>query len=110
MKHITYTTERAINQIKRIPEWERTNEQNLAVSIWNKIFSRNGYYGGTLHELEQYLGFRLDNALQINVWYYMGIHGLEYKTHGNVRYVGANDLSYVNIEDYNAWIKSLVTK
>ncbi len=107
MKHITYTTERAINRIKRIPEWERTNEQNLAISIWDKIFSRNGYYGASLKELEQHLGFRLDNALQINVYYYTGIHGLEYKTRGNVRYCGTNDLSHVNVNDYNAWVKSI---
>lgn len=106
MKHITYTTEKNINRIKRLPE--RTNEQNLAVSIWDEIFSRNGYYGSTLKELEQYLGFKLDNAFQINVCYYPGIHGLEYKTHGNVRYVGTHDLSHVNIEDYNKWIKSIM--
>lgn len=107
MRHITYTTERAINRIKRIDYFDRTNEQNLAISIWDKIFARNGYLGGTLHELEQFLGFRLDNAMQINVYYYTGIHGLEYKTHGNVRYIGTYDLSYVNIDDFNAWIKSL---
>jgi len=107
MKYITYQTEKRINQLKQKPRWERTNEQNLAVSIWDKIFARSGYLGGTLHELEQYLGYRLDNALQINVAPYMGIHGLEYKTGGNVRYVGTHDLSYVNINDYNAWIKAI---
>jgi hypothetical protein len=107
MKHITYTTEHKINQLKRIDQWERTNEQNLAISIWDKIFCRNSYYGATLKELEQYLGFKIDNAMQIETYYYTGIHGLEYKTHGNVRYTGTHNLSHVDINDFNAWIKSL---
>jgi hypothetical protein len=107
MKYITYTTEKHINQIKRINEYERTNEQNLVIFIWDKIFSCNGYYGATLKEYEEYLGNKLDNSMQVNVYYYLGIHGLEYKTNGNVRYVGTHDLSYMNIDDFNKWVKSI---
>jgi hypothetical protein len=107
MKHITYQTEKRINQLKQKPRWERTNEEDLAIWIWDEIFSRNGHYGCNLKTLEQWLGSRIDSTLQINVPYYTGIHGLVYKTGGNVRYIGTHDLSYVNINDYNAWIRAI---
>ena len=34
-----------------------------------------------------------------------GIQGIEYMTNRNVRYVGTNDLSYVNIDDFNLLVK-----
>ena len=107
MNHIIYTTEKKINELKKIECYDRTNEENLVVFIWDKIFSECGYYGATLKEFEDYLQHKLDNRMQINVYYYTGIHGLEYKTNRNVRYVGTNDLSYLNIDDFNKWVKSL---
>ena len=107
MNHITYATEQRISRIKRIDYFDRTDEERLAVTIWDKLFSSCGYYGATLKEFEGYLGRKLDNAMQVNVAGYMGIHGLEYKTQGNVRYVGTHDLSHVNISDFNGWIKTL---
>lgn len=106
MKTITYSTEKAINQIKRIEY--RTMQEELAIRIWDDMFAQCGYYGGTLKELESYLGRRLDKSFQILAPALDGIHGIEYMTNGNVRYVGTHDLSYVNIEDFNAWVKSLV--
>ena len=105
MKYITYATEKRINTLKKLEE--KTDQQKLAIEIWDKIFSDCSYYGGTLRELENYLGHKLDNKIQINVYYYMGIHGLEYETGNNVRYVGTHDLSYVNIEDFNKWIREI---
>jgi len=105
MKHITYATEKRINKIKKLNE--KNNNQNLVIEIWDKIFSDCGYYGGTLRELENYLNHKLDNKIQINVYHYDGIHGLEYETENNVRYVGTHDLSYVNIENFNKWVKSI---
>lgn len=107
MKHITYTTEKKINALKKNDAWDRTNEENLVIQVWDKIFSDCSYYGATLKEFENYLGHKLDNNRQTQVYYYTGIHGLEYKTNGNVRYVGTNDLSYINIADFNKWVKSL---
>ena len=105
MKYITYVTEKRINTLKKLEE--KTDQQKLAIEIWDKIFSGYGYYGGTLRELENYLGHKLDNKIQISVYYYKGIHGLEYETGNNVRYVGTHDLSYVNIEDFNKWIREI---
>ena len=108
MQHITYTTEKKINQIKKINWYNRTNEQNLAVDIWDNIFRSCGYDGATLKEFESYIGRKLDNARQDNVSYpYTGIHGIEYKTNGNVRYVGTHNLSYVNIDNFNSFVASL---
>lgn len=107
MKHITYKTEKAINRIKRIPSHERTMAQELAVIIWDNIFSSCGYYGAPLKELESYLGRRLDNTRQESVPYLEGIHGIEYATDNNIRYIGTHDLSHVNIDDFNKFIQSL---
>lgn len=110
MNHITYQTEKRINQIKKISIHERTMQESLAVWIWDEIFSKNSYLGGTLTELEEYLNSKLDNAMQINVptsFENEGIYGIEYTTKGNVRYVGTHDLSHVNIADFNMWIKSI---
>jgi len=110
MNHITYQTEKRINQIKKISIHDRTMQQKLAVFIWDDIFSKCGYLGATLKELEEYLNHKLDNTRQENAPQYLkeeGIYGIEYTTQRNVRYVGTNDLSYINIEDFNKWIKSL---
>lgn len=107
MNHITYTTEKRINELKKISSYERTKEQALAIEVWDDIFSDYGFYGGTLKELEQYLGYRLDSAMQRNVRFYCGIHGIEYITNGNIKYVGTNNLSCVNINDFNLFVKNL---
>jgi hypothetical protein len=110
MNHITYQTEKRINQIKKISLSDHTMQQKLAVWIWDGIFSNCGYLGATLKEFEEYLGHKLDNTRQENTPKYLeqeGIFGIEYTTQGNVRYVGTNDLSYVNIQDFNRWIKSI---
>jgi hypothetical protein len=111
MTHITYQTEKRINQIKKISIHNRTMEESLAVWIWDDIFASCSYLGATLKEFEKYLGYKLDNSRQqrtLKHYENEGIYGLEYKTNGNVRYVGTNDLSYVNITDFNSWIKSIV--
>lgn len=105
MKYITYATEKRINKLKKLKE--KTNQQKLAVEIWDKIFSDCSYYGGTLQELENYIGRKLDNKLEVKVYYYEGIHGLQYETGNNVRYIGTHDLSYVIIKDFNKWIREI---
>jgi hypothetical protein len=85
-------------------------EEKLAVWLWDDIFASCSYLGATLKEFETYLGYKLDNTRQQNIPKYYeseGVYGLEYSTKGNVRYVGTNDLSYVNIADFNNWIKSI---
>ena len=108
MKRITYTTEKRINGIKKIQH--KTVYEDVAVYVWDEIFSRNGYYGATLRELEGYLGEKLENRIQINVPKYLenyGIFGIEYATHGNVRYCGTHDLHHVNVEDFNGFVRSI---
>jgi hypothetical protein len=110
MNHITYQTEKRINQIKQISIFDRTLEEKLAVWIWDDIFASCSYLGATLKEFEEYLGHKLDNTRQQNIPSYFkeyGVYGIEYTTKGNVRYIGTNDLSYVNIKDFNTWIKQL---
>ena len=111
MKYVTVATEKRINQMKkREPHsWNRNLKQGLAVYIWDKIFADCGYFGGTLKELNDYLGeYPLENAMQIKIpkWFEDdGIYGIEYSTNGNVRYVGTHDLHYVNIDDFNKFVK-----
>lgn len=110
-KTITYQTEKRINKIKKIDLFERTMQQKLVVYIWDDIFASCSYLGGTLKELEQEIGHKLDNDRQASVYKSFeeeGIFGLEYITKGNVRYVGTHDLHYVNIEDFNKWVKELI--
>ena len=113
MMYITYKTEKYLNAIKKRKDTDTYYNsysnmlQNLAIAIWDEIFSSCGFYGGTLKELEAYLGFKLDNSFQINVGKYFesyGICGIEYATDRNVRYVGTNDLHHVNIEDFNKFV------
>ena len=110
MHYITYQTEKRINQIKKISIVEQSLEQKLVVWIWDDIFASCGYLGGTLKELEEYLGHKLDSNRQQCIpkgFESEGAYGLEYRTKGNVRYIGTYDLSYVNIEDFNKWIKEV---
>lgn len=107
MKFITYSTEKKINEIKKIDPYHRTLCQAVAVRVYDNIFCECSMYGATLKELEQELGHRLDNKRQMSFPYLQGIHGIEYMTNGNVRYVGTLDLSYLNIEDFNLFVKSL---
>lgn len=108
MKAITYVTEKRIEQLKGKPLFERDDYENLAIEIWDNIFSSYQYYGATLKELESYLGHRLDAAREANVVCFSGIHGLEYRTNGNVRYLGTHDLSYVVIKNFNEYVKQLI--
>lgn len=106
MKHITYTSEKMINEMKKKEYYsDRTLLENVVITVYEKIFCSCGYYGATLKEFEQYLGHKLDNNIQSNIYYMNGIHGLEYMTNRNARYVGTNDLSYVNICDFNLLVK-----
>ncbi|HZK21777.1 MAG TPA: hypothetical protein VFC76_05830 [Oscillospiraceae bacterium] len=107
MKHITYVTEKRINAIKKIDRYQRSICQKVVVYVFDKIFSDCGYYGATLKEFEQYLGKRIDNKRESKMYYIQGIHGIEYMTNGNVRYVGTHDLSYVNIDDFNLFVKQV---
>ena len=106
MKFITYRTEKKINEIKKIDSFKRSLYQSVAVAVYDNIFIAYSYYGATLKELEQYLGYRLSNKMQIEIHYIQGIHGIEYITNGNLQYVGTC-LSYLNIEDFNLFVKSL---
>lgn len=117
MKYITYATEKRINALKKRHTHNKkvffidmTMAEDLVVSIWNNIFDQNGHWCRTLKELEDHLGFRLDNKGRQesveNKQYFesIGIWGIEYMTDRNVRYVGTHDLHHVNIEDFNAFV------
>lgn len=103
MKHITYTTEKYINTMKSNRNY--TLLESVCIHVYDKLFSDCGYYGATLKEFELYLGHKADNQIQINIPEYNGIYGIEYMTNRNARYVGTNDLSYINIDDFNALVK-----
>ena len=105
MKTITYTTEKLINQMKRKPFYERSILEEVVITIWDDMFSACGYYGGTLKELEKEIGHKIDSAREQNIRYIDGIHGIEYITEGNARYIGTNDLSYLKIENFNELVK-----
>jgi hypothetical protein len=106
MKHITYTSEKMINDMRKKEFFsDRTLLENVVITVYDKLFCDCGYYGATLKEFEQYLGHKLDNNIQINICYMDGINGLEYMTKRNARYIGTNDLSYVNIDDFNLLVK-----
>lgn len=106
MKYITYASEKMINDMKKKEYYsDRTLLENVVISVYDKIFSDCGYYGATLKEFEQYLGYKLDNNRQSNIYHIDGIHGLEYMTNKNARYIGTNDLSCVNINDFNLLVK-----
>ena len=105
MKAITYTTEKAINEMKKKPFCERTMLEEVVVTLWDDMFSACGYYGGTLKELEKEIGHKIDNTREQSIRYIDGIHGIEYMTEGNAKYVGTNDLSYLKIENFNELVK-----
>lgn len=105
MKNISYTTEKIINLMKKKSYGDRSLLENVVIAVYDKAFSDCGYYGATLKEFEQYLGYKLDNSRQSNIYYMDGIHGIEYMTNRNARYVGTNDLSCVNIDDFNLLVK-----
>jgi hypothetical protein len=106
MKYITYSSEKMINEMKKKEYYsDRTMLENVVIDVYDKIFCACGYYGATLKELEQHLGYRLDNNLQSNICYMDGIHGIEYMTNRNARYVGTNDLSLVCIDNFNLLVK-----
>ena len=105
MKYITYATEKRINEMKAR---QRLNPfQEMAIRIYDDIFCSCGYYGATLKELESWIGHKLDAKRQAKVFYFLGIHGIEYMTNGNARYVGTHDLSILNVEDFNLLVKQL---
>lgn len=116
-KYITYTTEKRINAIKRECTQVATGTlffpnflREVAVHVWDNIFCAHHFDGGTLKDLETELGGRLNNydlQIEINKEYFesKGIFGIEYKTNGNVRYVGTAELHYINIRDFNDFVK-----
>ncbi len=110
MNHITYSTEKRINELKKINVFTLGNQACLVLEIWHNIFAANGYCGASLKEFENYLGYKLDNKRQEVVSYYIGIHGIEIETNQNVKYIGTKDLSYVNIEDFNKFVKDVYEK
>lgn len=113
MKHITYTTEKLINKMKKNhldDTFNRPLLEKVVITMWDDIFSDHSYYGGTLKELEKHLGRRIDNRRQQNIWEIPGIYGLEHVTKGNARYAGTHDLSYINVEDFNALVKQAYDK
>jgi hypothetical protein len=103
MKYITYTSEKTINAMKK--HNDKILLEEVVISVYDKIFSDCGYYGASLKEFEEYLGHKLDSNRQSNIYYIGGIHGIEYMTNRNARYVGTNDLSYINIDDFNLLVK-----
>ena len=103
MKHITYTSERMINAMKK--RNDKTLLEEVVIAVYDKAFCDCSYYGASLKEFENYLGHKLDSNRQTNIYYMDGIHGIEYMTDNNARYVGTNDLSYVNIDDFNLLVK-----
>jgi hypothetical protein len=108
MNHITYITEKRINELKKLSIFERSQYEQLVIEIWDDIFCDYGFYDATLKELEQYIGCRLNSDIQRNVRFFEGINGIEYITKGNVKYVGTNNLSCVNINDFNLFVKNLI--
>lgn len=103
MNHITYTTEKLINQMKKDRQYNLL--ESTVIYVYDKLFSDCSYYGATLKEFESYLGHKLNNSIQINIYEFNGIYGIEYMTNRNARYIGTNDLSYINIDDFNQLVK-----
>jgi|GEM_PF-5511329 len=114
MRNITKITEKYISQIKKrggIYMLNGTLSENLIVTIWDKIFSDYHYLGGTLEELVEHIGQPLRNEFEITIPKYYeerGIYGIGYKTKGNVRYTGTNDLHYINVKDFNKFVKETI--
>lgn len=109
MKHITYATEKRINEMKKKRQ-SLDSFQEMVIRIYDGIFSRCSMYGATLKELEQELGHKLDANMQVKVSYFLGIHGVEHMTNGNARYVGTHDLSYLNIDNFNLFVKQMYNR
>jgi hypothetical protein len=108
MKNISYQTEKRINNFKK--QEHMTNDELLAVTVWNNIFSNLGYLGGSLKELEDYLGSKLENTFQCRIFDYfkeLGIYGIEYRTNGNATFIGTHDLCHVTFKNFNLFVKNL---
>ena len=123
-RYITYETEKLIKKMDKEIKKEQAARGwyappllwSVAVDCWNELFRKEGFFWDmSLKELEAYVGGRLSNynkQLNIDKDYYesRGIFGIEYKTDGNVRYVGTHDLHYLNIEDFNKFVKQAFEK
>jgi hypothetical protein len=116
LNYVTYATEKRINRIKKSSKCpfgiysDLEPEQRLAMYLFDMAFTECGYEGATLKELEMGVGCKMCNEFQRHCYFYLGIHGLDISTRGNVRYVGTNDLSHVNVKDFNAWVKQIEDK
>ena len=101
MKNITTTTEkRVISSDCKYAE--------LLRYLLDTMKSQVGCYGATVSEMKKW-NILLDNATQINVIGSNELRGLCYKYNDYIRYVGTHDLSYVNIDDFNGLVKSVIT-
>lgn len=81
---------------------------DLLKYLLNKMKSQIGWYSASISEMKKY-NVQLDNAKQMNVYKSNEMYGLCYTYNDYIRYVGTNDLSYVNIDDFNGLVKSVIT-
>lgn len=105
MKHITYATEKRINEMRKRESLNKF--QKMAIRVYDDIFASCGMLGATLKEFETWLTWKLDAKREANVFYFEGLYGIEYMTNGNARYIGTHDLSHLTIDDFNLLVKQL---
>jgi hypothetical protein len=75
--------------------------------ILNQMKSRIMCLGAPMAEIKR-LGFELPNETQINVYGTNEIRGLSYQYNDYIRYIGTNDLSYVDIDDFNGLVNAVL--
>jgi len=100
MKNITAITEkRVINA--------NCDYAELLKYLLDEMKSQVGCLGATISEMKKW-NIVLDNSKQMNVYKTNEMYGLCYTYNDYIRYVGTNDLSYVNIDDFNGLVKSVI--
>lgn len=80
---------------------------DLLEYLLREMKGRKGWDGATIKEMKKY-GVTLDNATQIRVIGCNEMRGLCYLYNDYIRYTGTNDLSHVDIDDFNGLVKAVI--
>ena len=100
MKYVTTATEKRVKNAD-------CKYADILIYLLDEMKCRYACLGASIKEMKGY-GINIDNATQMNVNETNDMRGLCYIYNDYIRYVGTNDLSYVNIDDFNGLVKAVI--